>query len=197
MDRATSTGEVTAWLERWAQGEPAALDRLTPLVYDQLRVIADNLLSNERSDHTLQPTALVNETFLKLLGVHKLTLNDRSHFFAFSAKLMRRILIDHARRLTADKRGSREQFPLDSELGWTAAATDEQSLDLNAALEELEALDATKTRALELRYFLGCTVDETAALLGLSSSSVDRGLRFSLAWLHSRLHPGAGLHPIE
>ncbi len=194
MGGATSSGEVTAWLERWAQGEPAALDQLAPLVYDQLRAIADNLLSNERSDHTLQPTALVNETFLKLLGLHKLSLNDRSHFFAFAAKLMRRVLIDHARRLKTDKRASREPLPLDPELGWTAS-TDEQSLDLSAALEELEVLDATKTRTLELRYFLGCTVDETAALLGLSASTVDRNLRFSLAWLHSRLHPSAGLQP--
>ncbi len=194
MGGATSSGEVTAWLERWAQGEPAALDQLAPLVYDQLRAIADNLLSNERSDHTLQPTALVNETFLKLLGLHKLSLNDRSHFFAFAAKLMRRVLIDHARRLKTDKRASREPLPLDPELGWTAS-TDEQSLDLSAALEELEVLDATKTRTLELRYFLGCTVEETAALLGLSASTVDRNLRFSLAWLHSRLHPSAGLQP--
>jgi RNA polymerase sigma factor (TIGR02999 family) len=187
MDSATGSGEVTVWLERWAQGEPAALDQLAPLVYDQLRAIAENLLRNERPDHTLQPTALVNETFLKLLGVHKLTLSDRSHFFAFAAKLMRRVLIDHARRLRADKRALPERLPLESELGWTAAL-DEQSLDLSAALEELESLDAAKTRALELRYFLGCTVEETAALLGLSESTVDRGVRFSLAWLHSRLH---------
>jgi RNA polymerase sigma factor (TIGR02999 family) len=188
MDSATGSGEVTAWLERWAQGEPAALDQLAPLVYDQLRSIAENLLRNERSDHTLQPTALVNETFLKLLGLHKLSLNDRSHFFAFAAKLMRQVLIDHARRLKTEKRALPEWLPLDSELGWTNPAN-EQSLDLNEALEELEALDAAKTRALELRYFLGCTVEETAGLLGLSPSSVDRSLRFSLAWLHSRLHP--------
>jgi RNA polymerase sigma factor (TIGR02999 family) len=196
MGGGTSSGEVTAWLERWAQGEPAALDQLAPLVYDQLRTIADNLLCNERGDHTLQATALVHETFLKLLGLHKLSLNDRSHFFAFAAKLMRRILIDHARRLKADKRALPEQLPLDSELGWTAS-TDEQSLDLSAALEQLEALDATKTRALELRYFLGCTVEETAILLGLSASTVDRSLRFSLAWLHSRLHPSSGLNQTE
>jgi RNA polymerase sigma factor (TIGR02999 family) len=196
MSGSTSSGEVTAWLERWAQGEPAALDQLAPLVYDQLRAIAINLLSNERADHTLQPTALVNETFLKLLGLHKLSLNDRSHFFAFAAKLMRRVLIDHARRLKTEKRALPEHLPLDSELGWTAS-TDEQSLDLSTALEEFEALDATKTRALELRYFLGCTVEETAALLGLSASTVDRNLRFSLAWLHSRLHPSGGLHQTE
>jgi len=188
MDSTTGSGEVTAWLDRWAQGEPAALDQLAPLVYDQLRAIADNLLRNERADHTLQPTALVNETFLKLLGLQKLTLNDRSHFFAFAAKLMRRVLIDHARRLKADKRTWPGRLPLDSELGWMESI-DEQSLDLSTALEELESMDATAVRALELRYFLGCTVEEAAALLGLSASTVDRSLRFSLAWLHSRLHP--------
>src|ERR1700733_13551011 len=155
MGGATSSGEVTAWLERWAQGEPAALDQLAPLVYDQLRAIADNLLCNERVDHTLQATALVHETFLKLLGLHKLSLNDRSHFFAFAAKLMRRVLIDHARRVKAAKRSVPGLLPLDPELGWTGAVN-EESLDLSAALDELEALDATGVRALELRYFLGC-----------------------------------------
>ena len=101
---------------------------------------------------------------------------------------MRRVLIDHARRLKAAKRTLPGRLPLDSELGWTESI-DEQSLDLSAALEELQVLDATGVRALELRYFLGCTGEETAALLGLSASTVDRSLRFSLAWLHSRLHP--------
>ncbi len=190
MESGNSFGEVTALLQQWARGDPAALDHLAPLVYDQLRAIADNLLRNEAAAHTLQPTALVSETFLKLLDLHKVTLNDRSHFFAFAAKLMRRVLIDHARRAKAAKRSPGGRLPLDSELGWTASI-DEASLDLNAALEELEVLDATSVRTLELRYFLGCTGEETAALLGLSASTVDRSLRFSLAWLHHRLHPCA------
>ncbi len=183
-----NSGEITGWLEQWSQGDPAALDRLAPLVYDQLRAIADNLLRNEAPDHTLQPTALVSETFLKLLDLHRVSLNDRSHFFAFAARLMRRILIDHARRENAAKRFSPAQrLPLDPELGW-AGSINEHALDLNSALDELEVLDATGVRALELRYFLGCTGEETAVLLGLSASTVDRSLRFSLAWLHSRLH---------
>src|ERR1700691_2011411 len=113
MDSTNGAGEVTAWLERWAQGEPAAPDHLAPLGYDQLRTLADNLLKSEASHHTLQPTALVNETFLKLLDLRKVTLNDRSHFFAFAAKLMRRVLIDHARRLKAAKRSLRGRLPLD------------------------------------------------------------------------------------
>src|SRR5271156_6767116 len=148
----TST-EVTIWLQQWAEGEPTALDHLAPLVYDQLRVIADNLLRNEANGHILQPTALVSETFLKLLDLHKVTLNDRSHFFAFAARLMRRVLIDHARREKAGKRFSVGRLPLDPELGW-AGSVNEQSLDLNSALDELESLDATGIRALELRYFL-------------------------------------------
>jgi RNA polymerase sigma factor (TIGR02999 family) len=189
MDAGANPGEVTLWLERWGHGEPEALDKLAPLVYNQLRVIADGLLHGERAGHTLQPTALVNEAFQQLLNIHRVNLNDRVHFFTFAARLMRRILIDHARKVKADKRGGEfDRIPLNPELAWTGAF-DEEMLDLSAALEELESLDADKARALELRYFLGCTVEETASLVGVSPSSVDRSLRFSLAWLHQRLHP--------
>jgi RNA polymerase sigma factor (TIGR02999 family) len=189
MDGVANSGDVTLWLERWGQGEPAALDELAPLVYDQLRAIADGLIRGERSDHTLQPTALVHEAYQQLLNLHKVSLNDRAHFFTFAAKLMRRILIDHARRTKAEKRGGEfGRVPLNPELAWVGAPN-EASLDLSTALEELESLDRARARALELRYFLGCTVEETANLLGLSPSSVDRSIRFSLAWLHDRLHP--------
>jgi RNA polymerase sigma factor (TIGR02999 family) len=180
-------GEVTIWLERWSKGDQAALGQLTPLVYDQLRKVADGLLHKERADHTLQPTALVHEVFLQMVNLNRTTLNDRAHFFTFAAKLMRRILIDHARRLKAAKRGlAMDHVPLNAELCWVGAR-DEETLDLSLALDELEALDADKARALELRYFLGCTVEETAGLLDISPSSVDRDVRFSLAWLHQRL----------
>ena len=180
-------GEVTLWLDRWSKGEAVALDQLTPLVYDQLRKVADGLLHNERPEHTLQPTALVHEVFLQLVNIHRVSLNDRAHFFTFSAKLMRRILIDHARHVKAAKRGfAFDRIPLNTELCWVRG-TDEESLDLARALDELEAFDAAKARSLELRYFLGCTVDETAGLLGVSPSTVDRDVRFSLAWLHERL----------
>jgi RNA polymerase sigma factor (TIGR02999 family) len=191
MDSTANPGEVTLWLARWGQGEPAALDQLAPLVYDQLRAIADGLLRGERSDHTLQATALVHEAFEQLLHIHKVSLNDRAHFYTFAAKLMRRILIDHARRMKADKRGGDfGRIPLNSELAWVGALH-EETLDLSTALEELESLDGAKARALEMRYFLGCTVEETANLLGLSPSSIDRSIRFSLAWLHERLHPAS------
>ncbi len=180
-------GEVTVWLERWSKGEAEALDQLTPLVYDQLRRVADGLLHRERLDHTLQPTALIHEVFLRLVSLHRIALNDRVHFFTFAAKLMRRILIDHARRMKAAKRGlALDRVPLNAELCWVGPAG-EEALDLSLALDELEATDVEKARALELRYFLGCTVEETAGLLGVSPSSVDRDVRFSLAWLHQRL----------
>jgi RNA polymerase sigma factor (TIGR02999 family) len=191
MADSKTPGEVTGWLERWAGGEPAALDHLAPLVYDQLRQIAEGLLHNERADHTLQATALVHETFKQLLGVRKITLNDRAHFYTFAAKLMRRLLIDHARRWRAAKRGiDFTRVPLNPELAWVNPAT-EEVLDLSAALEELESLDAQRVRAVELHYFLGCTITETAALLNTSPSTIDRALRFSLAWLRARLHPPA------
>ena len=189
MGETAASGEVTQWLERWSHGDSAALEQLTPLVYDQLRRIADGLLHNERAAHTLQATALVHETFQQLLRLHKVALHDRTHFYTFAAKLMRRVLVDYARRFRAAKRGIEYgRVPLNAELAWVDPRS-ESTLDLSAALEELEALDADKARAVELRYFLGCTVDETAAILNTSPSSIDRSLRFSLAWLHDRLHP--------
>lgn len=188
MTETGGAGEVTEWLDRWAEGDSAALERLTPLVYNQLRAIADGLLQNERSGHTLQATALVNETFRKLLDLHRVALNDRVHFYTFAARLMRRILIDHARRWRAEKRGMRlDRVPLNDELAWVDRRA-EESLDLSTALEELECLDAQKSKVVELRYFLGCTVPEIAVLLNVSPSTIDRALRFSLAWLHDRLH---------
>jgi len=151
------------------------------------------VLRGERSDHTLQPTALVNEVFQKLMNVRRVTLHDRAHFFTFAAKLMRRILVDHARRLKAFKRGAElDRIPLNPELAWVGPL-EEETFDLSTALEELEAFDGQKARCVELRYFLGCTVEETAVLLGVSAASVDRNVRFSLAWLHSRLHPAPGI----
>ncbi len=182
-----SAGEVTALLERWSNGEPAAIDQLAPLVYDGLRRIAGGLLRRERAGHTLQATALVNETFQKLLDVRRVALTDRAHFFTFSAKLMRRILIDYARRMRREKRGPLEKLPLDPELAWVGAG-DAENLDLSSALEDLEAFDSEKAHAVQLRYFLGCTVEETAELLNVSRSTVDRDVRFSLAWLRDRLH---------
>ena len=182
-------GEITELLHRWEEGEPGAIEALAPLVYDQLRGIAEACLRNERPEHTLQPTAVVNEVFVDLLRLHRVALNDRAHFFTFAAQLIRRILIDSARRAKAEKRGMGwQRIPLDAELAWLGKDTAE-SLDLSAALNQLAEFDTAKTRTVELHFFLGCTVEETAEILEVSKSTVERNLRFSLAWLGQRLRP--------
>ncbi len=191
MAAGQDSGEITRLLDSWAQGDASAVDRLAPLVYDQLRQLAESLLRNERADHTLQGTALVNEMFQQFMKLRKVSLHDRSHFYTFSAKLMRRLLVDYARQAKAVKRGvSFKRVPLNAELAWITP-DQENLLDLSSALEELYAIDEAKARAIELRYFLGCTVDETASIMGVSPSSIERDIRFSLVWLHGRLHPPA------
>jgi len=164
------------------------VDSLAPLVYDQLRAMAEAYLRHERPGHTLQATAVVNEVFMDLLRVRRLAIHDRAHFFAFAAQLTRRVLIDSARKAKAEKRGvGWARIPLDAELAWISNETPE-CLDLSSALNELAEFDPAKTRAIELHFFLGCTVEETADVLQVSKSTVERSLRFSLAWLHKRLH---------
>jgi RNA polymerase sigma factor (TIGR02999 family) len=180
-------GEITLLLGRWERGEPAAVDVLAPLVYGQLRAIAEALLRGERADHTLQPTAVVNEVFLDLLKLRRLAIKDRAHFFTFAAQLTRRVLVDSARKAKAEKRGvGWTRVPLDLELAWISNEGPE-SLDLSEALNELAEYDQQKTRAIELHYFLGCTVEETAEILQVSKRTVQRSLRFSLTWLQTRL----------
>jgi RNA polymerase sigma factor (TIGR02999 family) len=185
----SAQGEITQLLLRWERGELGVVDALAPLVYDQLRRIAEAYLRNERIDHTLQPTAVVNEVFLDLLRLDRLSLKDRAHFFTFAAQLTRRVLIDSARKAKSEKRGCQwQRIPLDIELAWLGSDTAE-SLDLSEALNALAEFDAAKTRMVELYYFLGCTVDETAEILDVSKSTVERSLRFSLAWLRQYLRP--------
>jgi RNA polymerase sigma factor (TIGR02999 family) len=184
----TGPGEITQLLGRWERGAPDAMESLAPLVYDQLRAMAEAFLRNERPDHTLQATAVVHEVFLDLLRLRRLALNDRAHFFAFAAQLTRRVLVDSARKAKAEKRGvGWTRIPLDAELVWFSNDSAE-SFDLSAALNELAEFDAAKTRAVELHYFLGCSVEETADILQVSKSTVERSLRFSLAWLRRRLY---------
>jgi RNA polymerase sigma factor (TIGR02999 family) len=180
-------GEITQLLARWEQGKPGAVEALAPLVYDQLHAIAEGYLHKERPDHTLQPTAVVNEVFVDLLRLRRLSLKDRAHFFTFAAQLTRRVLIDSARKAKSEKRGwGWQRAPLDAELAWLGGETAE-SLDLSQALNDLAEFDPIKTRMVELHYFLGCTVDETAEILDISSRTVGRSLHFSLAWLRRRL----------
>ena len=180
-------GEITQLLARWEHGESGVDDALAPLVYDHLHAIAEGYLRNERPDHTLQPTAVVNEVFVDLLRMRRLSLKDRAHFFTFAAQLTRRVLIDSARKAKSEKRGlGWQRAPLYAELAWLGGESAE-SLDLSQALNDLAEFDPIKTRMVELHYFLGCTVDETADILEISSRTVARSLLFSLSWLRDRL----------
>ncbi|MBK9165902.1 MAG: sigma-70 family RNA polymerase sigma factor [Bryobacterales bacterium] len=182
------TGDITAILDQWGRGDRTALERLAPLVYPQLRTIAASCLNRESPGHTLQATGLVNELFLKFLARREARFESRAHFYALSAKLMRMALIDHARNGSAQKRGGGEAVfvPLHDEIPWINAA-DPEVVDLDRAIEELEQLDAEQARMVELRFILGCSVEETAGLLGVSKSSVDRKVRLARAWLFARL----------
>lgn len=187
-------GEITVLLKDWREGRQEAFERLMPLAYAQLRALADRYLRHERSDHTLQATALVHEVYLRLVRQRKADLTDRSHFYAFSAQLMRLILVDHARLAQAGKRGGGAQrIPLSDEMSWVDAGGPEM-IELDRALVELEELDAEKARMVEYRYLLGCTAEEAAELMGCSKATLDRGVRFARTWLYRRLR-GAELAP--
>lgn len=182
-----SDSDITLLLDQWGRGDRSALDKLAPLVYPQLRSIAASCLRREHKGHTLQATGLVNELFLKYLARREARFESRSHFYALSARLMRLALIDHARAAAVVKRGGdAARVPLHEEMPWVDAAGPGM-LDLDRALSELEALDPEQARMVELRFILGCSVEETAELLGVSKSSVDRKVRLARAWLYSRL----------
>src|SRR5262245_20148717 len=170
MDR-----DITRLLEQWASGDASAFKALVPIVYEELRRLADHYLRQERSGHTLQPTALVHEAYLRLAGIRDLQLHNRSHFYGAAAQVMRRVLVDHARQRQAIKRGGpdREVVPFDDALG---APVDFQ-LDLIALDEALQALERSapqRARVVELRYFGGLSVDETAEYLNIAPATVHR-----------------------
>ena len=168
--------EITRLLQDWSGGSAAALSRLVELVYPELRRIAARHLSRERPDHTLQPTALVNEAYLRLAQQHPgKTWEDRTHFFAVAAHVVRAVLVDHARARNAVKRGSGAVGVALTEGSAAVAAAPVDLLDLDAALRSLEALDAQHARIVELRYFAGLSIDETAQALGISPMTVKRG----------------------
>jgi RNA polymerase sigma factor (TIGR02999 family) len=180
--------EITQLLHQWRQGDPEAFERLAPAVYDHLHTVAASYLRGERPGHALQATALVHEAFLKLMQTRSVEYGSREHFFAFAAKVMRRILVDYARRELSKKRGEgAERIALAPELAWVDARSPEL-VDLDRALSELAAIDPEKVQTLEIRFFLGASAAETADLLGQSRSRVDRDVRFALSWLHRRLH---------
>ena len=180
-------GEVTLLLSAWSRGDPAALEALIPLVYDELRRLADEQLRRERGVHTLQPTAVVHEAFLKLVDQTRVSWKNRGHFFAIAAQTMRRLLVDHARHRDALKRGgAATRVPFEGAEAATPAR-DVDVLALDQALEKLAALDPTQAKVVELRYFGGLTLEETAEVLGASASTVGRAFRLAKAWLHREL----------
>jgi RNA polymerase sigma-70 factor (ECF subfamily) len=185
---ATSPHEVTQLLVDWRGGDHSALDRLMLLVYDELHALARRYMKRERGDHTLQTTALVNEAYLKLVGRHSPDWQNRAHFFGVAAQVMRHLLIDHARsRRYARRGGSTVRITLDENV----AASPGESVDLlalNEVLDRLDAIDERKRRIVELRYFGGLSVEETAEVLGLSAITIKREWLKSKAWLYRELN---------
>ena len=179
--------EVTNLLIQLTRGDRGAEDRLMPLVYAELRRMAASRLRRERADHTLQATALVNETYLRLIEIDTIDWQSRSHFFALAAKLMRRILVDHARARRARKRGgSRESINLDDVLVFTTPRS-EQMIALDDALNRLGTYDPRQGQIVELRFFGGLSEEEIAAHLGISVRTVKRDWRMAKAWLYKEL----------
>jgi RNA polymerase sigma factor (TIGR02999 family) len=175
--------DVTSLLKEWGAGQDGALEKLVPLVYRELRSLAASQLQGERPAHTLQPTALVNEVFLRLLDGREVAWQNRAHFFALAARMMRRILVDHARARLAEKRGG-GAVPLLLEASFDPAPmSDRALLALDDALAALKRMDSRQCRIIELRYFAGLTLEETAELLGVSVATVKREWTVARAWL--------------
>ena len=176
--------EVTQLLLRWSEGDKAALGKLMPLVYRELRRLAGHYMRRERPGHTLQASALVNEAYLRLVDYRRMQWQNRAHFFAVAAQAMRRVLVEHARsRQYAKRGGTAQRISLDD----VAVLTDQQAAELVAlddALTSLEALDARKARIVELRYIGGLSIEETAETLGVSTATVERDWRSAKAWLY-------------
>ena len=179
--------EISVILKDWSGGNRASADRLLALVYDELRRIAGQYLRKEKSDHTLQPTALVHEAYMRLIDISDISWQDRAHFFAVAARQLRRILIDHARGVNARKRGHGHIEVELTDIDAPVKAISEDLIAVNEALDELEKLDSRCAQAVELRFFAGLTEDEAAQVLGVSKATVKRDWDFARAWLHSRL----------
>lgn len=182
-----ATSQLTGLLEDWKRGDPAALQKLTPLIYDELRRIAHRYAQRERNGHTLQTTALVNEAYLRLAGSEKRDWQNRSHFFAVTAQVMRHILIDHARRRRYLKHGGEAQQVSIESVSLMANERAAELIALDEALADFARLDARKARVVELRYFGGLSLEETAEAVGISLMTVRRDWQTAKAWLYRRL----------
>jgi RNA polymerase sigma factor (TIGR02999 family) len=181
---------VTRLLQQWRAGDNRALDDLMPVVYDELRLLAGRCLQAERPDHTLQATALVHEAYIRLVGAD-IAWQDRAHFYAVAARVLRRILVEYARTHNRQKRGGgKEPIPLDEALDQPVTVGPDATstiVELDEALQRLAGLDSRKSELLQLLYFGGLTYDETAAVLGISAATVHRELKLAKAWLHREL----------
>jgi RNA polymerase sigma factor (TIGR02999 family) len=184
-----SSPEVTGLLEAWSQGDKAALDKLTPLVHDELRRLAHHYMSRERPGHTLQTTALVNEAYMHLVDQADTHWQNRAHFFGVAAQVMRHILIDHARTRTRQKRGGDvQQVSLDDVESMSISRAAEL-IALDDALNELAKIDERRSKVVELRYFGGLSIEETAAVLKVNPITISRDWRWAKAWLFRALQP--------
>ena len=191
--QANSSSSVTQLLGRWRNGDREALDSLIPLVYEELRRIAQHYLRNERPGHTLQSTALVHEAYVRMIHQDLPDWQNRAHFFAVAAQLMRQILVDHARAHRADKRGGGVCNVTLDEAEEDALQVDVDILALDDALKTLSTMDPQQGEVVELRFFGGLSIDDTAAVLGISSSTVKRDWITARAWLHRELDRSASL----
>ena len=189
--------DITLWLTNWRNGDAKAGERLADAVYPELRQIAARFLNNERPGHTLEPNALVHELWMRLVGGDAVAFQNRTHFLAIAAQTMRRILIDHARARTRNKRGGQQQrVSLTAVDGWNPVTYDEELLDLDQALSKLEGADPRAARVVELRFFGGLQEDEVAEALGVSVITVKRDWKVARAWLMNTLGARPGLPPI-
>ena len=179
--------EITHLLKAWGQGDEGALQRLIPLVQQELHRLAHRYMSREKPDHTLQTTALVNEVYLRLVDIAQVSWQDRAHFFAISARMMRRILTDFARSRHYQKRGGAALHVSFDEALAVSQEKDSEIIAVDEALSALAAVDARKSQVVELRFFGGLSVEETAEVLKVSPETVKRDWRFAKAWLHRAL----------
>ena len=183
--------DVTAILRAWTGGDERALDRLLPVLYDELRRTARAYMRHERSGHTLQTTALVNEVFLRLVEIHQVQLHDRAHFLTLAAHLMRRILVDHARRRGYRKRGGGERPVALDEAATVSTGSGSHLVAVDDALNALAKRDARKAKVVEMKFFGGLSVEETATALNVSTQTVLRDWSLAKAWLRREMTAGA------
>ena len=187
MAPASSGGDITIILQRWDSDRHAAVDALTPIVYRELHRIASAYLRRQRGDHTLQPTALINEAYLRLVKQDAATIRDRVHFYTLAAKMMRQILVDAARAHLAEKRGSNNKVQFDDKIDIAVASQNMNFLAVHEALEKLHAHNGRLAQAVEMRYFGGLQLEEIAEAQSISLATVKRDLTLGEAWLRRAL----------